>query len=77
MCSRRGYHKGADNEKLMAEDGSAVLDMGDAQMSGGPCGEKCGIRILGQIQGMPRWADDPVLRRNMWCWRTGQEAESP
>ena len=33
--------------------------------------------MLGRIQETPRWADDPVWRRDGQCWRTGQEADSP
>ena len=34
------------------------------------------IRMLGQRQGMPRWVDYLVQRRNGWCWCTGKEADS-
>ena len=36
-----------------------------------------GIGILGQRQGMPRWEDDPMWRRNRLCHQTGQEEDSP
>ena len=34
-----------------------------------------GISMLGWRRGMTRWEDDPVQRRDVWCWRTGQEAD--
>ena len=36
-----------------------------------------GIGVLGRRRGTPRWADDPVRRRNGRCWKTGHEADSP
>ena len=34
-----------------------------------------GISMLGQRQGMPRWSDDTVQRRDAWCQQTGQETD--
>ena len=36
---------------------------------------RCGIGMLGWRQGMPRWADDPMRRRDGSCWRIDQEAD--
>ena len=38
---------------------------------------RCGIGMLGQRLGTPRWADDTAWSGDEQCLRTGQEAESP
>ena len=62
---------------MMAGYGAAASERGDAQVSGGTCGETIPDRYARTETGTPRWADDAVRRRDTRCRRTGQEADSP
>ena len=32
---------------------------------------------MGRGRGTPRWDDDPVQKRDEWCWQIGQDMDSP
>ena len=38
-CVRRGYNQGENNGKVMEGDRAAELEMGNTQISRGPCGD--------------------------------------
>ena len=53
-------------------------ETGKDQVSRGTIGERQrGFVMLGWRRGTPRWADDPVWRRDRWCRQTGKEANYP
>ena len=47
----RGNRQGADNGKVMAGDGAEELDMGNAHVSEGACGETMQGRYAGTEMG--------------------------